>query len=853
MKPPFLPAFLFVFLCSVASAQPNCVVDTVPPVFDTIYAPVVFLECPETLPPVVFPGGTDDCDTSVIQSALTIIPAGDPCDGIRQNPITRTYFLQDQSGNLTQFEQVFIQIDTTPPQIMCPADIVYDCSGPSPIIPPNMATDECTPQDSIVLTAISSVALNQFGLPVETYTYTATDCRGNSSFCSFTVTAIDTTPPMFDTIYPAVVFLECPDFIPSVDFPGGTDNCDTSDLLQSALTIIPGPNSCDGLRDEPITRTYFLQDASGNLSQFSQQFIQIDTTPPEIFCPGPIEFECGGGGPIIPPVTAMDNCTSDDSITITAISTIALDPCGLTIETFTYTATDCRGNSSSCSFTLTEVDMTPPMLTLPDDITFQCVAGDFGVANATDDCDTDPTVTFTDLEELDGFGLGTITRTWTATDCSGNEVSEDQVIQIIDGQAPFITMPIDRKFFGCELGELEEPLIVDNCGDGNLTITEEFIENLDECGEGEIIRVVTVTDGEGNTTEGRQTLRITQYVRPTIECSPDVTISCEDIVPVPVATGTAGCGDVSISMETIDNRIRCTTGEVQFVFTATDCRGVSAVCTSTVTIVDPIPPTLTVPDDMTFECELGDYGFAEVNDNCEEVDLTGMIMGELDSCGFGTIEIMYMVRSFCDQPEVEPQSQFLTVDDTTPPLLSVPDDQTIACEEDLIWGEPESSDNCGVVELGFEDTRDTSSANEIRHERRWEAVDCKGNTTVVIQVITEVCAQPIDLPTDTSDIDTVVVVDSPQDTTFVDPVDTSMWIAPEISPKDYAQDVDFTMFPNPSTGIVNFKGEGIISIYNVSGQFIDQVNVDQKPWIRLNAGVYVCHQNDTVKKLIVLD
>ena len=46
----------------------------------------------------------------------------------------------------------------------------------------------------------------------ETYTYTVTDCKGNSASCSFTVTAVDNTPPVFDTIYPAVVFLECPDF-----------------------------------------------------------------------------------------------------------------------------------------------------------------------------------------------------------------------------------------------------------------------------------------------------------------------------------------------------------------------------------------------------------------------------------------------------------------------------------------------------------------------------------------------------------------------------------------------------------------------------------------------------------------
>ena len=48
------------------------------------------------------------------------------------------------------------------------------------------------------------------------------------------------------------------------------------------------------------------------------------------------------------------------------------------------------------------------------------------------------TLTYEDVEDLDECGLGTITRTWTATDCAGNSSQESQTVTIEDNTAPVI-------------------------------------------------------------------------------------------------------------------------------------------------------------------------------------------------------------------------------------------------------------------------------------------------------------------------------------------------------------------------------------------------------------------------------
>jgi hypothetical protein len=117
------------------------------------------------------------------------------------------------------------------------------------------------------------------------------------------------------------------------------------------------------------------------------------------------------------------------------------------------------------------IDITPPSITCPSDITYECdqIADpvDTGIASATDGCDSTPTLTFSDS------GGSTITRTWTATDASGNSSSCVQIINAVDTTPPDIDCDVDSV----EITPPDAPVsytatATDDCtGDPNSIIT----------------------------------------------------------------------------------------------------------------------------------------------------------------------------------------------------------------------------------------------------------------------------------------------------------------------------------------------------------------------------------------------
>ncbi len=112
-----------------------------------------------------------------------------------------------------------------------------------------------------------------------------------------------------------------------------------------------------------------------------------------------------------------------------------------------YTATDCAGNSSTASFTVTVQDQTPPTLqgSLPKRLVVSAAPGEttavvsFATLTAVDDCDPDPIVTCTPASGSQ-FPLGSTTVTCTAQDASGN-MSPPASFEVIVIQAQLSPSP----------------------------------------------------------------------------------------------------------------------------------------------------------------------------------------------------------------------------------------------------------------------------------------------------------------------------------------------------------------------------------------------------------------------------
>jgi M6 family metalloprotease-like protein len=121
-------------------------------------------------------------------------------------------------------------VDTTPPDIVCPADVTIECDQSSD--PGNTgiatATDECSPSLAISFTDLITPGT----CPAEetiARTWMATDTAGNQSSCLQIIDVVDTTAPVITCNNPATITPKDP----PVSFTAtAVDNCDDDPLVE---------------------------------------------------------------------------------------------------------------------------------------------------------------------------------------------------------------------------------------------------------------------------------------------------------------------------------------------------------------------------------------------------------------------------------------------------------------------------------------------------------------------------------------------------------------------------------------------------------------------------------------------
>jgi hypothetical protein len=294
------------------------------------------------------------------------------------------------------------------------------------------------------------------------YTFRWTETAGNcSDFDEITIDFVeDVTSPVITC--PVDVTINCQDD----STPAGTgsatatDNCAAVGNITISYTDVSTQNadaSVAGHYNYTITRTWRATDPSGNFSECVQIITVQDVTDPVITCPVDVTINCqddstpAGTGS----ATATDNCAAVGNITIsyTDVSTQNADASvaghyNYTI-TRTWRATDPSGNFSECVQIITVQDVTDPVITCPVDVTINCqddsTPAGTGSATATDNCAAvgNITISYTDVstQNADASVAGhynyTITRTWRATDPSGNF---SECVQIITVQTLLIRL-----------------------------------------------------------------------------------------------------------------------------------------------------------------------------------------------------------------------------------------------------------------------------------------------------------------------------------------------------------------------------------------------------------------------------
>ena len=167
------------------------------------------------------------------------------------------------------------------------------------------------------------------------------------------------------------------------------------------------------------------------------------------------------------------------------------------INTVTTVFSDDAGNSSTCSFTVTVVDVEKPVITQkPADVTVECTsqipAVNTSSVMATDNCGT-PTISHVGdvISNQTCANRYTLTRTYRATDASGNTATASQIITVDDKTPPTITgltpskrvlAPPNHKMVDVTLAYT----VNDNCvGTPNVTVTVISNEPINGTGDGD--------------------------------------------------------------------------------------------------------------------------------------------------------------------------------------------------------------------------------------------------------------------------------------------------------------------------------------------------------------------------------
>ncbi|KAB1070327.1 gliding motility-associated C-terminal domain-containing protein [Tamlana haliotis] len=500
------------------------------------------------------------------------------------------------------------------------------------------------------------------------------------------------------------------------------------------------------------TVIFTVKDSCGNPSTTTATFTIEDTQAPNLpNTPSDITYECIGDVPDLGNLTTTDDCSG----AITVMGTDAIDntdPLNIII-TRTWTFTDACLNTSSSSQTITVKDTTAPVLNLPPNVTAECSDNlspiAFGSATATDNCDPNPIITYSDVK-TDGPCSGTfkITRTWTATDFSGNSVSADQVISTSDTTAPEFdqaTLPADLIVECDNIPTSEVITATDNCGNATVTVNDLRIDG--SCPSNYIIaRTYTATDDCGLTRTHIQNITVQDTKAPQfVETlpTPSLIVEC-DAVPVPeTLTATDICGTASVTFNEVRTNGNCVNNyKLTRTWTAQDECGLITTHRQIITVQDTTAPVFVeaMPGDITVECDAIPSAVSlSATDNCGTATVTYNDVTTLGIC-----ENDYVIaRTYTAEDEcglTTTHTQNITVEDTKAPepATSFAPVLDVSCTNVPEVPNLTFTDNCSSnININFTETNSFDENVYVDYQiiRTWIVTDACNNQATYTQTL----------------------------------------------------------------------------------------------------------------------
>jgi len=236
---------------------------------------------------------------------------------------------------------------------------------------------------------------------------------------------------------PGNITLEAPDNSGVV----GTYSAVSATHDGSAMSVTCDTSSGDTF---PIGTTTVLCTAQNGIKSTFDVTVNLETTPPVISVPADITINLAQGET---ESAATFSVTATDNFAVTVGPTCSAES-GAIFQignsTITCTTADAAGNVGTGSFTVQviEYDSTPPVVTVPSNISLNEVASNVGAVgtfsvSANDNVDSTVTTTC-DTASGATFPVGTTTITCTAQDANGNSGTASFTVTVVEYVPPYL-------------------------------------------------------------------------------------------------------------------------------------------------------------------------------------------------------------------------------------------------------------------------------------------------------------------------------------------------------------------------------------------------------------------------------
>ncbi|WP_462162962.1 immunoglobulin-like domain-containing protein [Pseudoalteromonas xiamenensis] len=400
--------------------------------------------------------------------------------------------------------------------------------------------------------------------------------------------------------------------------------------------------------------------------------------------------------------TALDNADGDITAKVVVSGNVNTGKVGT--YTLTYSVSDAAGNTATATRSVSVVDVTAPVITVPaamtvaatdasgTAVTNSAIATFLASATANDAVDGALTVTHNAPSVLP---LGANTITFEAVDASGNRANQTAVLTVVDQTKPVlslngsnaITLPVGDVY--SELGASA----LDNV-DGDISAKVVVSGTVDSATVGVYTLTYTVSDAAGNSATATRSVSIQDASAPVVTPPSDLVVAATD------GTGTAASDAMiatflagATALDAVDGNLTAQIshdapavfplGTTQVNFSVTDGAGNTGTARASVTVADQSKPELLLSSGNTLVLSVGE-AFVEpgytAQDNVDG-DITANVVrtGTVDTNTKGVYTLSYTVSDAAGNKTSATRS--VTVQDAAAPVVTAPANIEVAATD----------------------------------------------------------------------------------------------------------------------------------------------------------------------------